>query len=83
MQLRFWERATLPALAWTLRLQCGSEEAVLAHGDKVEVGPDFFVEGAWNGPFAEVGFDSAFTFSGSGARLDEDGVLLCSSSSCQ
>lgn len=69
----------LPALAWGLEVSRVSKRALLLHGSNVEVGPDYFVEGAWNGRFADLAFVQATTFSGSGGQCDGKDWLVSSS----
>ena len=67
----------LPRLAWCAVLRAGEPRVVLLHGPGVEVRGDWFVEGAWNGPFAAGRFDEAHTLTGTGGRVHEAGVRFC------
>ncbi len=43
----------------------------------MEIHKNSFFEGAWDGPFDALRFDRAATVAGSGARLEDGGVLFC------
>jgi len=65
---------TLPRLAWVAF--AGGEPSVVTvfHGTSVETGPDWLVEGVWDGPFETRRFDRADHFFGSGIVCDGDCV---------
>lgn len=65
----------LPRLAWCATLQLGVPVARLRHGPDVEVGADYFCEGAWAGDFTAADFDSK-PLMGSGGRIDGPGLLI-------
>jgi hypothetical protein len=65
----------LPPLAWLVEVNEGPR---VVCGDDVEVGPNFLVEGCWDGPFAAAGFHTAENFFGSGFRESPDGALVFS-----
>jgi hypothetical protein len=67
---------SFPQLAWCVRLRRRTAEATVVHGSGVEVRPDAFFEGAWDGPFEVGRFDEAMTFVGSGARATPKGVTF-------
>jgi hypothetical protein len=67
---------TLPRLAWCLQARRGNREVAVLHGPWVETRHDGFVEGAWDGAFAEFGFDQATFFAGSGARRADAGIVV-------
>jgi hypothetical protein len=72
--------ATLPGLAWCARSRRGAEEVAVRHGRWVEARGDWFVEGAWDGPFEQGRFDRAETQVGTGGRTAEHGVTFAASS---
>lgn len=87
-------RDQLPRLAWVARWDTVSESVTLTHGRDVEVGPNYLVEGVWDGPFQEMGFAASGNFFGSGMLISKDAItfvpsralvdrlLLCESESC-
>lgn len=77
MILEYREYEQLPRLAWLARLSRGSGRAVVSHGPWVETNERFFLEGAWDGPFQEGGFDCSLMLMGSGGIADASGVLFC------
>jgi len=64
----------LPVLAWCAVFRQGSEHVQVFVGSRVEVTEDWFVEGAWDGPFAEGGFDYCHALMGSGGKISGDVV---------
>lgn len=80
MRLRFVEEATLPRLAWCARIVRGSDEVVVSCGRDVETGPQSFVEGAWNGPFAGSDPAAASVVCGTGGVLRPGAVAFVASS---
>ena len=79
MNLTFERVDSLPRLAWCAEIRPGLECRVM-HGPWVEAREDFFVEGAWDGPFAEGRFDQSCLVMGSGGRTATDGLLFCTAS---
>jgi hypothetical protein len=75
MDFAFKEIATLPKLAWVLRVQRGAAGVLVEHGSWVEVRERFLVEGAWNGDFAAQGIESSILM-GSGGKITQEGLLL-------
>ena len=67
----------LPRLSWLARMRRGESAVTVLHGPWVERGADFFVEGAWDGPYNEGRLDQAVTLAGSGGRTQANGVLFC------
>lgn len=80
MEFQFHQIDTLPRLAWCAVIERGSEKVEVFHGPWVETCDFFFVEGAWDGPFKEGGFDMADAFMGSGGKLIRDKVVFCTPS---
>jgi hypothetical protein len=81
MRFEFRREDSLPRLAWCARLREGDDRAVLLHGPWVEARGDWFVEGAWNGPFSEGRFDRAHSLVGTGGRIGDSGLVFCTPSS--
>ena len=75
MDFAFKEIATLPKLAWALRVQRGAGKVLVEHGSSVEVRERFFCEGAWNGDFAAQSIESSILM-GSGGKIIREGLLL-------
>lgn len=59
----------LPRLAWLAEVDLAGDILVF-HGRDVETAGQYFVEGAWNGRFAEGAFAATECFFGSGATLN-------------
>jgi hypothetical protein len=72
---------SLPHLAWLADVNSDANETHLLHGDWVEIRDGFFVEGVWNGDFADGGFDKADSFFGSGGVVHPDRMVFVSSAS--
>ncbi|HEX5352507.1 MAG TPA: hypothetical protein VFW60_00345 [Rhodanobacteraceae bacterium] len=72
---------TLPCLAWCACITRGESDVHIYHGNSVECALDArsFHEGAWSGSHGDGNFDEALTFTGSGGRVTEDGVVFASS----
>jgi hypothetical protein len=66
----------LPPLAWLAAMPNGSANVTLLHGRNVEHFVDGFFEGAWDGDFAEAGFDRAVNVFGSGGRIGGQTALF-------
>lgn len=66
----------LPALGWVADARVGTGEVVVAHGERIETGPGWAVEGVWEGPFQEGNFHRAEHFFGSGVRADGDTLYV-------
>jgi hypothetical protein len=80
-QLDFIQSSRLPRLAWCAVIGESDHKVVIHHGPWIEVGESSFVEGAWSGPYCEMDFPHATTFTGSGGILTSDGVLFATSTS--
>lgn len=81
MKLTKYEVPDFPVLAWMAEASSGPMEISLRHGALVETGKDYFVEGAWNGPFATHDFHKADAFFGSGGRLADGELTIAPSAS--
>lgn len=68
MQFRYHAEPDLPPLAWACRYRPGAAEVDVHCGAMVETRSDFFVEGAWDGPF-EIGPGRGSALTGSAARI--------------
>ncbi|PPA70396.1 hypothetical protein [Jeotgalibacillus proteolyticus] len=77
MKFEFYCCEELPKLAWGLRVESGSDVIRVAHGEWVEVGDLFFVEGAWDGEFREGRVEEAESLMGSGAVIKQDQLVIC------
>jgi len=71
--------ALLPKLTWIAKIDGSTNSVHAICGPWVEHGPDFLVEGVWDGPFDEGNFDTSASFFGSGLRVRESSVILCPS----
>lgn len=78
-QFRFTLVESLPRLAWCARVPRGDADVTVCHGPWVECSSRAFFEGAWSGNPLETRFDEARTFTGSGARLTDDGIIFATS----
>jgi len=61
----------LPRLAWCIEIEKNKKEVNVYHGQWVETLQDFFVEGAWDGPFQEGNFYKSLGFFGTGGKIKE------------
>ncbi len=77
MQFRFHCQTAIPPLAWCAQATIDSESVDVWHGAWVEPRGESFVEGIWDGPFAEDGFDQSCLM-GSGGLLRDGRVLFVS-----
>lgn len=67
LPLRFVSSESLPKLAWLAEVDLGALRVTVLHGPWVEVFDGGFVEGVWDGPFADAELDRAACLFGSGA----------------
>lgn len=74
LQIEYEVNERLPPLSWCAFARRGGPVRV-RHGRDVEVRPEGFVEGAWDGDFDAFDFDSAHTLAGTGGRLRQ-GMLV-------
>lgn len=70
----------LPRLAWCASVRPNDDTVAVVCGANVECGPQFVVEGAWDGRFEDGAFAAARHFFGSGVCVDGD-VVHCVASS--
>lgn len=81
MRFEFIPCDTLPRLAWCAHLRRGHDVVEVRHGPWVETAADWFVDGAWSGPFGGAGMVEATCFVGTGARVEGRRVVFCSPTS--
>ncbi|MBM6614823.1 hypothetical protein JTF06_07955 [Desemzia sp. RIT804] len=62
------EKETIAPLTWCMRIEKETLAVQLIHGSKVEITPEGFVEGAWDGEFTEFQFEQADFLMGSGGK---------------
>jgi hypothetical protein len=79
MQLRSLANFSLPKLAWVAEVDRTSGIVTLLHGPLVEVRPNFFIEGVWNGPFQDGDFGETDCVFGTGGILGEDSIRFVTS----
>jgi len=81
MQLRALANFSLPKLAWVAEVDRASGIVTLVHGPLVEVRPNFFIEGVWNGPFQNGDFGESDCVFGTGGILDDESIRFVTSAS--
>lgn len=67
---------SLPPLSWVAEVDTTAGTTTVTHGKWVEIQDNFFVEGIWDGDFAEGSFDRTSNFFGSGAVLRPGGIVF-------
>jgi len=78
MHFEFRPLDSLPRLAWCAHLRRGREAVEVRHGPWVETAPEWFVEGAWAGPFGGGGVVEAVHLAGTAGRVEPGQVVFCS-----
>ena len=81
MRFRTEQIKELPRLGWVALVHLDRPLVRVVHGDSVEVGEDFVVEGCWSGPFDALQFDRSRCFFGSALRVLGERVLAVPSCS--
>jgi len=81
MQLKPLANFSLPKLAWVAEVNPPIGTVTLRHGSLVEVGPNFFIEGVWNGPFEEGDFGETDCVFGTGGILGDESIRFVTSAS--
>lgn len=81
MKLTYQPNAALPKLAWVAHVDLLQRQTLVQHGPWVEIGTQGFIEGVWDGSFAQTDFDRSACVFGSGALLRGDGIVFVSSTS--
>lgn len=76
MKFKYERVDSLPRLSWCAEITKGSEECTIIHGPWVETRSDFFIEGAWDGPFEDGAIDQTCLLMGSGARIIGQDVVF-------
>lgn len=69
----------LPKLGWFARIDHNSGDVFVVHGEYVEIGDDFIIEGVWNGEFAEGSFGETDCIFGSGLIARDGEIIVVSS----
>ena len=77
MRFEYVPCVAIPKLAWCAYLRHGSEVVRVYHGPWVETRDEWFVEGAWTGPFERGEIDSALFNVGSGGVLRAGRAVFC------
>ncbi|HET7588158.1 MAG TPA: hypothetical protein VFL45_08770 [Gammaproteobacteria bacterium] len=77
LHFKYLPAASLPKLAWCARIARNNDEILVEHGDWVETHGNFFIEGAWDGPFSRGAIDEARILLGSGGQVREGDVTFC------
>lgn len=80
MRPRYQLSPSLPPLAWLAWYTKAAGLVEIVHGRDVETHPQFFVEGAWAGPYPHGALHQAESVFGSGAVFEDDGAVFVSSS---
>jgi len=78
MKFAFQPNEKLPKLSWLAVVEKGNPNVRVIHGEGVEQGGDFFVEGAWDSRFSAGNLDQSAVLAGSGGRIRDKGVVFCS-----
>jgi len=76
MKFSFHKMGSLPRLSWCAVMTEDVETIDVYIGPWVETRESFFVEGAWDGPFIEGGFDFGVASMASGGKLRENNVVF-------
>lgn len=76
MKINFQHNKDISVLSWCLVLDKTDQNITLEHGSNIEVGNDFFVEGAWDGDFKKMDFDNSLFFLGTGGKIKNDCLIL-------
>ena len=71
----------LPQFAWITAVDRSSGVVTLVHGRSVEVRTNFFIEGVWNGPFANGDFGETDCVFGTGGIITDQSVRFVTSAS--
>ena len=81
MRFSFEAMPNWPPLAWEASCRPGSREILVRHGERVEIGDDWFCEAAWAGEFGQGDFDRTDIVAGTGGRIRDGRVTFVSSGS--
>ena len=67
----------LPRLAWVASVTNNQELSVeVIHGENVEVGENFFIEGAWESEYKNMNFENAIFLMGSGGKQLNNKIIF-------
>tara|TARA_R110000823_G_scaffold89841_3_gene199002 strand:- start:933 stop:2492 length:1560 start_codon:yes stop_codon:yes gene_type:complete len=66
---------SLPRLAWIAEYSFVDNQIIIHHGQDVEIGDDFAVEGVWDGRYEDFDFDTSNHFFGSGLKIKNNEVI--------
>lgn len=81
VKLQFVVNHGLPKLAWVADVDLVTLQTTVTHGPWVEVFERGFVEGVWDGPFADAAFDRTPCVFGSGGVVRGCSMIFASSAS--
>jgi hypothetical protein len=81
MQLSFQPSPLLPKLAWIAQVDTANQQASVRHGVWVETLAQGFIEGLWDGAFAQADFDRSACVFGSGAVVRGQALVFVPSTS--
>lgn len=70
MKFIYKRNEKLPSLSWVAEMKT-ADEILVIHGAQVECHENFFVAGVWDGDFEKGEFDTALSFHGTGAVLND------------
>lgn len=68
-----------PPLAWLAVCRPDSPYVDIAHGGRVETGPDWFAEAVWDADYERGDFDRTDLVYGTGGRIRDNGIIFVSS----
>lgn len=77
MDFLFKENNNIPKLSWSLEIEKNSSTIIINHGNWVETGTDFFIEGTWGDDFGEINFDKSISLMASGAVIKDKELIIC------
>lgn len=65
----------LPRLTWIAEYRLTDRHLTVYHGQDVEVGDDFLVEGVWDGRYEDHDYDTSNHFFGSGLKISNNELI--------
>lgn len=77
MRFEYQQNSEIPKLSWCLFIEKNQEVVKVMHGEWVEVKEAFFIEGTWDGVFANGDIDKVESLMGSGCVISNDRLILC------
>lgn len=69
------EDKNLPRLAWIAEYEFDNRYLIVHHGQDVEVGDDYVVEGVWDGRYKDQDYDVCNHFFGSGLKISHNKLI--------